>query len=496
MQKICANSWCGHAFEITDDDQMFYEAVSPVFGGKKYLVPLPTLCHFCREQRRVGQFNRHFMYRRKSSVTGKDIISIFSPDKTRLVYENEYWWSDAWDPMTYGRVVDLTAPILPQIRKLAEAVPVMAMVNDQNENSPYINSSGWSKNCHWSWGVDYCEQVLYSESTYNSKDSMDCLFLEKGEQCYECVDCTLCHTLLFSQNCRNCHDSTLLFDCIGCHDCFGCVGLRQKQYCYFNEQLDRETYMEKTRQHRPFSHTAIATLKKQFQDLLLTKPHRCMNGTNNDNVTGDYIYDSKNAQMCFDSYGLEDCKYCCNTRGASDCQDVSFWGHPGELLYECMAVGESATSVLFSYLVWGGTQNMFYCNTCIGCKDCFGCAGLRKKQYCIFNKQYSKEEYERTVAAIIDVMQKNGEWGEFFTLEEAPFCYNESMGQCFYPLTKEEVLQRGWKWMEPVKTHLQATQTITADQVPDTIAEIPDDILHWAIICKASGRPFFARVKA
>ena len=24
----------------------------------------------------------------------------------------------------------------------------------------------------------------------------------------------------------------------------------------------------------------------------------------------------------------------------------------------------------------------------------FGCEGLRKKQYCILNKQYSKEEYE------------------------------------------------------------------------------------------------------
>jgi hypothetical protein len=36
----------------------------------------------------------------------------------------------------------------------------------------------------------------------------------------------------------------------------------------------------------------------------------------------------------------------------------------------------------------------------------FGCIGLRNQQYCILNKQYTKEEYEKTVALIIEHMQQ------------------------------------------------------------------------------------------
>jgi len=490
MQQTCAHQWCGQGFEITDDDRIFYDKISPTFNGKKFPVPPPSLCPRCREQRRLGQFNRHFMYKRPSAKTGDEIISIFSPDKTRPVFENDVWWSDQWDPLEYGRDVDLAKPVLPQMQALFDEVPVMALVNDQNENSPYINSSGWSKNCHWSWGVDYCEHVFYSESTFSSTDCIDCLFLEKGQHCYECTDCVECHSLRFSQNCKNCHESAFLYDCIGCGNCYGCVSLRQQQYCYFNEQLTKEAYEEKMKQHIPFTIDGIRADRDRLRTLRLTLPHCYMNGTSNESVSGDYLYNSKNAHMCFDSYGLQDCTYCCNTRGASDSRDVSFWGHPGELLYECMAVGEAATRVLFCYLVWGGTENMLYCNTCISCKNCFGCAGLRHKQYCIFNTQYTKEDYEKKVADIIEAMQKSGEWGQFFSMQHAPFCYNESLGQIFYPMTKQEVTARGWQWFDAAKEKPNVTKIIPADQLPQSIAEVPDDIVHWAIACEKTGRPF------
>ncbi|MDP2669631.1 MAG: hypothetical protein Q8O99_01100 [bacterium] len=36
----------------------------------------------------------------------------------------------------------------------------------------------------------------------------------------------------------------------------------------------------------------------------------------------------------------------------------------------------------------------------------FGCSNLRNKQYCIFNKQYTQEEYEQLVPKIITHMQE------------------------------------------------------------------------------------------
>jgi hypothetical protein len=34
---------------------------------------------------------------------------------------------------------------------------------------------------------------------------------------------------------------------------------------------------------------------------------------------------------------------------------------------------------------------------CIGCSNCFGCVNLRNQKYCIFNKQYGKEEYKEEI---------------------------------------------------------------------------------------------------
>jgi hypothetical protein len=133
---------------------------------------------------------------------------------------------------------------------------------------------------------------------------------------------------------------------------------------------------------------------------------------------------------------------------------------------------------------------MIYCNTCIGCKDCFGCAGLRHKQYCVFNVQYTKEDYDKKVSNIIAAMQKNGEWGEFFSLEHAPFCYNESIAQIFYPLTREEVQTRGWQWFTSVSETPNVQKILPAERLPSHITEIPDEVTEWAIACKKTARPF------
>jgi hypothetical protein len=59
--------------------------------------------------------------------------------------------------------------------------------------------------------------------------------------------------------------------------------------------------------------------------------------------------------------------------------------------------------------------------------------GLKNQQYCIFNKQYTKEEYEIIVAKIIAHMVVIGEWGEFFDPSLSPFGYNETLAMEYYP---------------------------------------------------------------
>jgi hypothetical protein len=120
---------------------------------------------------------------------------------------------------------------------------------------------------------------------------------------------------------------------------------------------------------------------------------------------------------------------------------------------------------------------------------------MKRGEYCILNKQYTKEEYEKLVPKIIEHMRKTsyqspngsgtgqaGEWGEFFPVELSPFAYSETIAQEYFPLSKEEILKRGWRWRDQTDEMPKVSKVIPAEKLPDAIDDIPDDILNWAII--------------
>jgi hypothetical protein len=84
--KICKH--CGVAFDITDKELEFYEKISPVFPSldskgesrlEKYLIPCPTLCPDCRQQRRMVFRNFMKLYTIKSSNSDTTILSMYKP---------------------------------------------------------------------------------------------------------------------------------------------------------------------------------------------------------------------------------------------------------------------------------------------------------------------------------------------------------------------------------------------------------------------------------
>ncbi len=55
-EKIIETKKCrlsGSEFVVTDKDVELYEKISPVFGGKKYMVATPTLCPEERLKRKM-----------------------------------------------------------------------------------------------------------------------------------------------------------------------------------------------------------------------------------------------------------------------------------------------------------------------------------------------------------------------------------------------------------------------------------------------------------
>jgi len=486
MNKSCTK--CAQQFEITDEDQKFYDKVSPVISGKKYLIPPPTLCPDCRQQRRLVFRNERNLYLRKCNLCGKVVISLYSAEKPHNVYCEDCFWSDKWDAINFGKDFDFSRPFFEQYLELLETVPIPAInMHGDNENSDYTNLSSNNKNCYLSFASSDNEDAYYSTYLQRSKNIADCFFIFDSELCYECVDCFNGYNLRYSQSCRACRDSILLFDCRSCEYCIGCAGLVNKKYYIFNKPSTKKEY-EKLIEKIHSNEDTFDDAFKEFKKIKLQVPHKFYSGNNNQDISGDHISFSKNAHNCFDCTHLEDCKNCTWFHRAKDCQDCYGWGYPAELGYEIQLCGNNFYRLLFSAWCTTNISDLTYCYYCaINSKNLFACVSLHQKQYCVLNKQYSMEEYEKLVPRIIEHLIKTGEWGEFFPVAIAPFAYNESAAQEYFPLEKSAVLKMGSKWKD--ETLMTRYEGQMVHPLFD-IRKVDDDIVNKILTCKTCKKNF------
>jgi hypothetical protein len=230
--------------------------------------------------------------------------------------------------------------------------------------------------------------------------------------------------------------------------------------------------------------------QKQFQkaldllaDLRTKRIHKYANIISSENCTGDFIENSKNCNECYDINNSEDCKYVMIGVECKDCYDCSNIYIKPELSYELMGSIETF-HVAYSVYVFH-SQEILYSQHIHNCSNLFGCVGLKRKKFCIFNKQYSEEEYNELVPRIIEHMKKTGEWGYFFPPKYSPFGYNETLSSEYYPMSKESVLKRGWKWHQESENAAYQGQHYKA---PDHIDEIENDITKKILECEKTGK--------
>lgn len=485
MEKICKK--CSSSFTVSDRDLSFYKKISPTFSGRTFSIPVPVHCPDCRMQRRLTFRNERKLYHRKSDFGNKNIISIYSVDKPHKVYEQEVWWGDGWDPMESGFEFDFSKGFFEQFAELLLRSPLINLSNTLSENCAYTHNASRNKDCYLTFCASFNEGCLYSYFMQNNRDSADCNCCQDCELCYECVDCYGSYRLNFSQNCRNCSDSYLLLNCSDCQNCVGCVNQRGKSYCWFNEQLSEDQFKRRVPELR--SRAYFRETLDRFRTFSIEFPRPWSEQQMTEDCIGDYIYESKHCHDCFEIKQSEDCAYCQNMVKSKDCYDVTFFGLPGELLYECNNIGINAYNCLFSNYGYG-CQNIYYCYNTHFCKNCFGCVSLHHKEYCIFNRQYEAKEYETLCARIAEHMQKSGEWGQFLPVQLSPFAYNETGAHEYFPLSKAKAIEEGFAWREEEDEKLEVSGEIESVNVPDTIQSISDDILTKAIKCQATGRPF------
>lgn len=505
--RICQN--CQQKFLIESEDFLFY---------KKMAVPPPTWCPECRLIRRFLFRNERLLFRRKDDITGKEIFSMIPPQDGVVVYNHDYWWSDKWDPMQYGRDYDFSRTFFEQWYELYRAVPQYANSVVNVVNSEYSGNAGNLKNAYLCFAAEKIENSGYCVRIWYINDSFDLYESMHDELCYEGVMIDESYKVFFSVDCESCTDIWFSKSLVGCTNCFGCINLRNKSYHIFNKPYSKESYAAALKEFHLDSYKALEQKKEEAHDFWTKFPVKYMHGMRSVNSSGEHIQDSKNAKLSYFIHGCENIKFCQMLHETDDSYDYYGWGDPASQIYESNICGYECDKLKFCAECWPNVMDLEYCFSCHSSSNLFGCVGLRKKQYCILNKQYTKEEYEKMVPKIkkhMDEMpyisksqipnsksQTNSnnpnsnfqtreivyKYGEFFPPEFSIFAYNETPAQDFFTLTREEAEKRGYFWRDTKKRQYKAT--LDASVLPDRIEDVKESITKEVITCSGCRGPY------
>lgn len=419
---------------------------------------------------------------------------MFPVDSKFTVYCKECWWSDGWDAMKFGRDYDFSKPFFMQWLDLFATVPRMGKIQQGNiVGSEYANRADDMRNCYLTFlcsGSEYCR---YGDWNMFSKECVDCYNIFKCERCYECIDCRLSYNLAFSQESSNCRDSWFLYNCVNTSNSFGCVNLRNKQYCIWNEQLTKEAYEEKIKSFNLDSAGSVEKLRTQFEEFRKQFIVPALVTHQSVDMSGNWVESSRNTHHSFSVAGCDNVSYGNDLITCKDSMDYMSWANPGERVYESINAGRQIGNSKFLNECWDSVADCEYAMNCHGVKNLFGCVGLRKQEYCILNKQYTKEEYEALVPKIknhmnempyVDKAGRVYKYGEFYPIEFSPFAYNETLAQAFFPLTKEGASAQEFRWKEEVKRNY--TITMQSADLPDRSHDVSEDITKAIIGCAHS----------
>lgn len=464
---------CRTEFSVTEEHHRYYSLLD---------VPAPKRCPDCRQLLRTSHINQLNLFKKECDATKKGILTNYPPSCPCPVFSQEYWYSDAVDNTKFGRDFDFSRPFFDQYAELSNVVPRPALFTDYltDENSSYTNYAGKNKNCYLIFDADENWDCYYSYGINSCKNSVDNYRCEKLELCYQSIDSQKCYSSAFLQNCEGCIDSYFLSNCISCKNCICCSNLRQKEYYFFNQPVSKAEYEEIKASLS--SLTKVKELQAKFDLFKTNFPQKALRGFQNENVSGNYLTNCRDVKNSFDCRGLHSGEFCYQVfMAAKDCIDCQEVGEV-ELACESIEMGYGAYNIRFCLNILNQISYLTYCDSCFtGCSHLFGCIGLKRKKFCILNKEYSESDYHLLKDRIIAHMKETREWGEFFHPKLSHMPYNLTSASGFYTLTKDEALRRGYQWYEADKRDY-LPQTVT---VPDQITNVSDSIIKEILSCSS-----------
>lgn len=145
---------------------------------------------------------------------------------------------------------------------------------------------------------------------------------------------------------------------------------------------------------------------EQFDQLLKNVPHP--NLVQKNNTKSDYSNYALNSKNGYQIASVDDTENCAYLFGSILHAKESYDLHLStniEFCYELVDC-DRCNRLFFSEQCVGCFES-FFLYDCRNCSNCFGCVGFRNKHYCVFNIQYSKEDYFDKVNTLLGGSYKN-----------------------------------------------------------------------------------------
>lgn len=328
-------------------------------------------------------------------------------------------------------------------QKLLKEVKMPSLIQLNVENSDFADTTYSSKNCYLCFSWFNSENSLYTYEPWDAKNILNSVFVNNNsENVYMSTWISNWSNVFFSKFISNSHNIYFSSNLIWCQECIFCDNLVNQSYHILNKKLEKDEYFRLK--------TLILKEKEKFLWYYEKLNKKWLNFWSTKS-NWSFIIESENIENWYFCTLLKNWRNLVITWKKSWNDNffdvINSWWWWWNDFYWVLWVWWSQN--IYSSISIAKCSNMYYCYNCNDCSFCIWCIWIQNKQFCILNKQYSKEQWYELADKIFS--QMNDEWilWNFFPGSLNPFYFNDTMAYLIdQSFTKDEVEKQWYLWRE------------------------------------------------
>ncbi len=349
---------------------------------------------------------------------------------------------------------DFTKTFFENFADLYRSIKLPAIINIWSENSDFSEISIFVKNAYLSFTtVSGCENILYSVNIKdNSRNVLNSVMVwDSCENVYMSSWIIKSSSVFYSQNIVNSRDIWFSTNLVWCSECISCSNVENVSYQISNKQYTKDEYLTKKKE--------LLSNPSWFDSLYQKSKVKSTNIWSKDTIWTCNFY-CENLNSWAYNYKVIDWKNVVLVWLPTWNKNIYDTYNAGSPIWSDMYwVMAAWWEHIYMTLHNNNWTNNFYSILLDECSFCLWCVWLKNKSYCIFNKQYSQEEWFNMVDKIFASMEQSGELGEFFPATMNPYYFNDTVASLFdLWFSKQEVINKWFLWRdEEVKVDIPTT---------------------------------------